>query len=121
MEIGDGHNIIAATTDNPTVMKAFRWKFQEKFYWVTFPCFLHGLNTIIGEILQHSSPTPFMKWHVTKATRVVTFFNGSHYWGGQLKEQAKKDGINRGLKKNCKSRWYALVLQSMSVCDIGVT
>jgi hypothetical protein len=23
MEIGDGHNIIVATTDNPTIMKAF--------------------------------------------------------------------------------------------------
>ncbi|KAG2117391.1 hypothetical protein BD769DRAFT_1629766 [Suillus cothurnatus] len=91
MEIGDGHNII----------------FQEKFYWVlTFPCFLHSLNTIIGEICAH----PFMKQHVTKATRVVTFFNGSHYWG-------KKDGVNHGLKKNCESCWYALVLQSMSVCD----
>ncbi|KAG2743402.1 hypothetical protein P692DRAFT_20746294, partial [Suillus brevipes Sb2] len=53
---------------------------------------------------------------------VVTFFNGSHYGGGQFEEQAKKDGINQGLKKNCESRWYALVLQSMSVhdhrCDI---
>ncbi|KAG1850460.1 hypothetical protein F4604DRAFT_1883669 [Suillus subluteus] len=112
IEIADGCNIIAATTDNPTVMQAFQWKFQEKFYW-TFPCFLHGLNTIIGEICTH----PFMKQHVTKATWVVTFFNGSHYWGGQLKEQAKKDGINRGLKKNCKSHWYTLVLQSMSVRD----
>ncbi|KAG2126392.1 hypothetical protein BD769DRAFT_1628434 [Suillus cothurnatus] len=80
---------------------------------LTFPCFLHSLNTIIGEICAH----PFMKQHVTKATQVVTFFNGSHYWGGQLKEQAKKDGINHGLKKNCESRWYALVLQSMSVHD----
>ncbi|KAG1806301.1 uncharacterized protein HD556DRAFT_1321029 [Suillus plorans] len=34
MEIGDGHNIIAATTDNPTVMQSFRRKFQAKFYWV---------------------------------------------------------------------------------------
>ncbi|KAG1830604.1 hypothetical protein EV424DRAFT_1578558 [Suillus variegatus] len=97
MEIGDGHNIIAVTMDNPT----------------TLPCFLHGLNTIIGEICAH----PFMKKNVTKATRVVTFFNGSHYWGGQLKEQAKIDNVKRRLKKNCESRWYALILQSMSVRD----
>ncbi|KAG2743401.1 hypothetical protein P692DRAFT_20850505 [Suillus brevipes Sb2] len=32
MEIGDGCNIIAATTDNPT-------KFQEKFYWVLIRSF----------------------------------------------------------------------------------
>ncbi|KAG2140571.1 hypothetical protein DEU56DRAFT_734975 [Suillus clintonianus] len=110
MEIGDGRNIIAATTDNPTVMKAFRRKFQEKFYW-TFPCFLHGLNTIIGEICAHL----FMKRHVTKATWVVTFFNGSHYWGGQLKEQVKKDGINRGLKKNCESHWCALCRKFLDI------
>lgn len=58
-----------------------------------------------------------MKKNVTKATRVVTFFNGSHYWGGQLKEQAKIDNVKRRLKKNCESRWYALILQSMSVRD----
>ncbi|KAG2051180.1 hypothetical protein BDR06DRAFT_983641 [Suillus hirtellus] len=101
VSIGDGHNIIAVMTDNPT------------FYWViTLPCFLHGLNTIIGEICAHL----FMKKNVTKATRVITFFNGSHYWGGQLKEQAKIDNVKRRLK-NCESHWYALILQSMSVRD----
>ncbi|KAG2058781.1 hypothetical protein BDR06DRAFT_1003955 [Suillus hirtellus] len=68
------------------------------------PCFLHGLNTIIGEICAHL----FMKKNVTKATHVVTFFNGSHYWGGQLKEQAKIDNVKRRLKKNCESRWKSL-------------
>ncbi|KAH7918267.1 hypothetical protein BV22DRAFT_1024858, partial [Leucogyrophana mollusca] len=112
MEVEDARNFIASTTDNPTVMQAFRKKFQEKFYWIlTFPCFLHGLNTIIGEICSH----PWMKKNVAKATRIVTFFNGSHYWGGQLKEQAAKDKVTRTLKQNCESRWYALVLQAVSV------
>ena len=32
MEIEDGQNIIALTTDNPTVMQAFRRKFQDKYF-----------------------------------------------------------------------------------------
>ncbi|KAF8122146.1 hypothetical protein EV363DRAFT_1145062, partial [Boletus edulis] len=100
--------------DNPTVMRSFRKKMQEQFpYILTFPCFLHGLNTMIGEICSH----PWMKQNVTKATRIVTFFNGSHYWGGQLKQVAKEYNVTRTLKKNCESRWYALILQSMSVRD----
>lgn len=54
---------------------------------------------------------------MTKATRVVTFFNGSHYWGGQLQLEAEKNNVTRTLKQNCKSRWYALILQAMSVRD----
>lgn len=34
MEVEDGENFIAITTDNPTVMQAFRRRFREKFYWV---------------------------------------------------------------------------------------
>lgn len=34
MEIGDGHNLIALTTDNPTVMQSFRGKFRNRFIWV---------------------------------------------------------------------------------------
>lgn len=34
MDLGDGINFIAVTTDNPTVMQAFRRKFQEKYTWV---------------------------------------------------------------------------------------
>ena len=52
---------------------------------------------------------------LSKVTQIVTFFANSHYWGGQLKEEAKKDGITTSLKKNCESQWYALVLHCMSV------
>lgn len=34
MEVAEAKNFIAVTTDNPTVMQAFRRKFQAKFYWV---------------------------------------------------------------------------------------
>jgi len=34
MEIDDGRRVIAVTTDNPTVMQAFRRKFQESYFWV---------------------------------------------------------------------------------------
>lgn len=69
------------------------------------------MNNIIGEICAH----PWMKHIVTRATRIVTFFNNSHYWGGQLKEQAKKDNVKRTLKKNCETQWYALILQALSI------
>ncbi|KAJ7229317.1 ribonuclease H-like domain-containing protein, partial [Mycena haematopus] len=108
----DGKKFIALTTDNPTTMRAFRRRFQEKFFWVlTFACFLHSLNTLIGEI----SSYPMIKKIISKANRTVTFFNGSHYWGGQLMAEAKRLNITRGLKKNCESRWYALILLCLSV------
>jgi hypothetical protein len=34
MDIGDGKQFIALTTDNPSVMQLFRSEFQKKFYWV---------------------------------------------------------------------------------------
>ena len=34
MELEDGRNFVALTTDNPTVMQAFRKKFQNKYYWI---------------------------------------------------------------------------------------
>ncbi|KAJ6459106.1 ribonuclease H-like domain-containing protein, partial [Mycena sanguinolenta] len=108
----EGRNLIALTTDNPTTMQSFRRKFQDKFFWVLiFACFLHSLNTLVGEICSY----PLIKKIITKANRSVTFFNGSHYWGGQLKDEAKRLKITRGLKKNCESRWYALVLLCVSV------
>jgi hypothetical protein len=34
MGIGDERNLIAVTTDNPTVMQSYRRKFQEMYPWV---------------------------------------------------------------------------------------
>ncbi|KAJ7449770.1 ribonuclease H-like domain-containing protein, partial [Mycena galericulata] len=112
MGVPTARNFIAMTTDNPTTMQSLRRKFQQKFFWIlTFACFLHSLNTLVGEICSY----PLIKKILTKANRAVTFFNGSHYWGGQLKDEAKRLKISRGLKKNCESRWYALVLLCLSV------
>jgi hypothetical protein len=77
----------------------------------TFVCFPHGLNTIIGEITSYSA----MKKIITKATRIITFFNGSHYQSGQINAQAKKEHITRKMKQNCKSWWYVLMPQGISV------
>ncbi|KAF9235775.1 hypothetical protein BU15DRAFT_89437 [Melanogaster broomeanus] len=102
MEIGDGKNIIAITTDNPTAL----------FPWIlTFACFLHSLNTLIGEIIAY----PLMKKVIAKTTRIVAFFMSSHYWGGQLNDKAKLQGIKQRLKQNCESRFYALILHCLSV------
>ena len=66
---------------------------------------------MIGDMASYST----MKKNITRTTRVVSFFNGSHYWGGQLKQIAAKEGITRSMKQNCESRWYALGLQAVSV------
>jgi len=34
MEIDNGKQVIAVTTDNPTVMQAFCQKFQGSYFWV---------------------------------------------------------------------------------------
>uniref|UniRef100_A0A0W0GAT8 DUF659 domain-containing protein n=1 Tax=Moniliophthora roreri TaxID=221103 RepID=A0A0W0GAT8_MONRR len=96
MAVEDAACFIALVTDNPTIMQSFRRKFEERFPWViTLACFLHQMNTL--------------------ANTVVTFFNNSHYWGGQLKEEACKVKITQGLKKNCESCWYAIILLALSV------
>lgn len=74
-------------------------------------CWAHQSNTLAGEICRYAPA----KAAIQKANRVVTFFNGSHYWGGQLKAAARAEKITRGLKKNCESRWYALILLVMSI------
>jgi hypothetical protein len=128
-EIEEAKNIIALTTDDPSVMRAFRRKFKNIFFWVLvspsvdlservmtgvlqiFPCFLHNLNTIIGKIVSY----PSMKQVATKSARIVYYFNSTHYWGGQLDKEAKSLNITRGLKTNTESRWYSLILQAISV------
>ncbi|KDR66641.1 hypothetical protein GALMADRAFT_80557, partial [Galerina marginata CBS 339.88] len=70
-------------------------------------------NTLIGEICAY----PPMKKIITQATRTVTFFNSSHYWGGQVKDEAKSCKVTQGLKKNCESRFYAISLLCNSVLE----
>ncbi|KIK78108.1 hypothetical protein PAXRUDRAFT_17058 [Paxillus rubicundulus Ve08.2h10] len=112
MEIDDGKNIIAVTTDNPAVMQAYHHKFQEKYPWVLpFTCFLHSLNTLIGDIVTY----PVMKKTITQTTQIVSFFNASHYWGGQLNDKSRKLDIKQRLKQNCESHFYALILHFLSV------
>jgi hypothetical protein len=128
MELETGRNLIGLTTDNPTVMQSFRGKFQLTFYWVLvsaefiisqvglsifqlFACFLHGLNMILGKIASY----PTMKQVATKSACIVSYFNSSHYWGGQLDMEARSLGVSRSLKTNTKTRWYALILQALSV------
>ncbi|KAG1848290.1 hypothetical protein F4604DRAFT_1973927 [Suillus subluteus] len=83
-EVGDRKKFIAVTTDNPRVMQSYRHKLEQVFPWILpFVCFLHSLNTLIGDIMSF----PEMKI-VTQTTRVVTLFNPSHYCGGQLKDEA---------------------------------
>ncbi|KAF8512050.1 hypothetical protein JB92DRAFT_2830933 [Gautieria morchelliformis] len=90
----DWPSIITLVTDNPTVMQA-------------------GLNTLIGKIVAH----PEMKKVITKNDKIVTFFNASHYWGGQLDQIAISLKITQSLKTHMESWWYSLRLQALSVLE----
>ncbi|KJA25135.1 hypothetical protein HYPSUDRAFT_183073 [Hypholoma sublateritium FD-334 SS-4] len=105
-------NVIAVCTDNPTTMQAFRRKWAILHPWIIMlACFMHGINTILGKITSF----PPIKDAISKNSRIVTFFNSSHYWGGQLEMCAQDKGVTRGLKTNTESRFYSLILQALSV------
>ncbi|THH03924.1 hypothetical protein EW145_g5898 [Phellinidium pouzarii] len=102
----------ALCTDNPTTMITARRLWVETYTWmIVYACFLHMLNTLIGKI----TAFPAMRTVTQKNTHIVSFFNRSHYWGGQLAEIASGFGIRRGLTINTESRWYALILMCLSV------
>ncbi|KAF8235667.1 hypothetical protein L208DRAFT_1255375, partial [Tricholoma matsutake] len=69
--------------DNPTTMQAFYCKWTAKYPWILpLACFMHGINTIVGKI----AAWPKIKAMIMKNSCIVSFFNSSHYWGGQLNE-----------------------------------
>ncbi|KAJ7208281.1 ribonuclease H-like domain-containing protein [Mycena pura] len=112
MLIEQAEAFLGLVTDNPNVMKAFRREFVTKYKWIIpLACWAHQNNTLVGEICRF----PAAKSALQRANRVVTFFNSSHYWGGQLKLIAIAEKVTRGLKKNCESRWYAVILLASSV------
>ncbi|KAI0056370.1 hypothetical protein BV25DRAFT_1978033, partial [Artomyces pyxidatus] len=101
--------VIAVCTDSPTTMVAFRRKLKEKWPWVlTLYCFMHAVNNTIGRITSF----PEIKAVITRNAKIVSFFNSSHYWGGQLKASEK---AKRSLKTNTETRFYALILQAQSI------
>ncbi|KAF9012648.1 hypothetical protein BDQ17DRAFT_1387295 [Cyathus striatus] len=107
-------SIIAVCTDNLTTMQAFRrkWTTEGCYPWILpLPCFIHGVNTILGKVSSYASVKSLIK----KNMKIVTFFNASHYWGGQLEQLAQENNIMHGLKKNTESRFYAVILQALSI------
>jgi hypothetical protein len=72
---------------------------------------MHGINTIVGKI----AAWPKIKATIMKNSRIASFFNLSHYWGGQLYEVAQSKNITWKLKTNTESRFYALILQAISI------
>lgn len=67
---------------------------------------MHMMKTTIVKITSYAPA----KEAVTRNANIVTFFNLSHYWGGQLAQVRKSANITRGLCTNTKSRFYTLVL-----------
>ncbi|KAJ7712942.1 hypothetical protein B0H16DRAFT_1266333, partial [Mycena metata] len=62
--------------DNPTTMQSFRRLFQDKFFWIlTFACFLHSLNTLVGEICAY----PLIKKIIANANRTPKKRRSSHH------------------------------------------
>lgn len=111
-EIDMKKQVIAFVTDNPTTMRKVRRLIATKYpHIITLPCFLHKLNTIIGKILDFKP----IKADLSRVAKIVSYFLGSHYWGGQLEILAKQHGVTRGLKVNTESRWYAFIKQCLSV------
>jgi hypothetical protein len=58
-----------------------------------------------------------MKIVILQTARIVSFFNSSHYWGGQLDEAAQLMNILSSMKTHTESRWYSLILQALSVSN----
>ncbi|KXN92181.1 hypothetical protein AN958_08634 [Leucoagaricus sp. SymC.cos] len=88
MGLEDGTKIIALVINNPIVMQVFQAQFKAKYYWIIMlPCLLYEINTTIGEITSF----PTIKRVIAKCNKLVTFFNSSHYWGGQLSIEAAND------------------------------
>lgn len=72
---------------------------------------MHRINTIIGKICSYQAA----RLVLTNNVKIVSFFDGSHFWGGQLNTTALAGGINRKLKVKTESRWYDTTLQAMSL------
>ncbi|KAL1949916.1 hypothetical protein VTO73DRAFT_8797 [Trametes versicolor] len=109
---GTAKQLVCLVTDNPTTMRAFRRIFQAKYSWIlTTYCFLHVLNTNVGKVTDY----PAIKKTISANAKIVSFFNSSHYWGGQLDAIRDRLGLKRKLKTHTATRWYSLILQAMSV------
>jgi len=78
---------------------------------------MHGINTIVRKV----ATWPKIKAAITKNSHIVSFFNSSHYWGGQLTKVMQAKNITRKLKTNMESRFYALILQAISICKYQPT
>lgn len=100
MEIENGKNLIALTTDDPTVMQSFRCKFKSEYYWVivsraryevwiypddynpnqTLACFLHGLNTIIRKIASYPTMKKWPQSQLTLSRTSTSLITGVANW-----------------------------------------
>lgn len=63
MEIGDARNVIALTTDDPTVMQSFRRKFQGEFHWtLVTKNKIPGQNNFGTNLNYLSDPRMLLAW-----------------------------------------------------------
>lgn len=86
--------LIAVCTNNPCIMQKFCRLWANQFKWIiTIPCFLHQINTLVGNIPDH----PIAKKVISSNARIVLFFNQLHYWGSELKKSAHAKNVTHWL------------------------
>jgi hypothetical protein len=102
----DWTQIIAVTTDSPSVMKKLRETIQKNHrHVVGIPCALHVLNLLAKDIAEHD----FMKDVVKDCQRLVAFFTKSSFWNEEIQAFQKRENLPHGLSTFCKTRWFSLI------------
>lgn len=109
----DQSSVIAFVTDSPTTMVAVRRQIQEQVpNIIPIRCCLHHFNLVAKDIAKLRFPKNIIK----KNSRLVTFFNSSHYWKSYMKDWMKTQvDIHLYLQPMCETRWYSLMLVCLGV------
>jgi hypothetical protein len=80
MDMDDGRKLIALTTDNPTVMQAYRRKFQASYYWILVRYYLPSRqwNCDIDMLIDLRMFSPWVKHHNWR-DRCISGDEENHY------------------------------------------
>ena len=105
---------IAICTDSPSTMVKFRHDLRiiDKFTWILdFPCCLHVLSNLIKDLCKNDQISSI----VSGCSKIVSFFNSSHYWLEESRKWMKVENVKKSLRTLCRTRWYSLSQVCLSV------
>lgn len=92
-------------TDSPSVMLKMRRDLVAKHpHLISAPCYLHWLGNLIRDIIAYPAANKLIK----RNNELVHFFNGSHFWGHELRAWQKTAGVARWFRTNVETRWYSI-------------